>query len=400
VLELGLDPTGIDLCQVTGNRIVGTSGHGVALKTFVRSAMIKQNVIEGTGTGGIVMEAGSSGGAVTIENNQVLSIAPNDPGRDAIAIGLVSVESAEVASNTIKGVLLGERSASSCAGIRAMGCRSLRIIGNDVTDVGPVQEGNATTAGIDVIGSFDRLDIFDNSIRRQEQRSSEANGNWYAVRVSGLKRPGTPFPGIRLVPVVSSMMVARTAPSGSPREAARVRGTAVMDQPPTAVAGNIGWVVGDLSGVLIKLQQGREGISVRGNLMQSEGFGPVIDINVPTADACLFSDNRCFLEASAPRRTVGIGEFAIRTGIAGSAEGPARIARVIASIVKIEVRSVVVSANYIEGPKNVQALQATVVKDGDVARATILGNISTGGMMLNDVGLESLPWAAFNVITP
>ena len=56
----GLDPTGIDRAQVLSNRVVGLPGHGIAVRAQLRSAMIKQNVVQAVGGAGIFMESGAA----------------------------------------------------------------------------------------------------------------------------------------------------------------------------------------------------------------------------------------------------------------------------------------------------------------------------------------------------
>jgi hypothetical protein len=347
------------------------------------------------------MEAGSRAGVLSIENNQLLNIAPNELQRDVTGIGLLSVEGAEVASNTIKGVVRAEKSASSCAGIRAMACRSLRITGNEVSDVGPVEGGSANIAAIDVVGSFDRLDVFDNAIRRHSQPVAESGGAWYALRIGGVRKPVSTFPGIRFVPAVAAPAEARTTVSpasatvGAP---SRMRApAAVTRSAERALASNVVWGLADLSGILIKLLPGREGMAIRGNLMQSQGFAPLVEIDIPSAGACLFSENRCFLDVPAPGPGVGLALGTRPTSGIARLLTPTRIP-FIASVVTVEVRSAVVTSNYFQGPEGVKALQITVAKDGDTPRATVLGNISNEGILLNGDPLGG-PWVPLNVTT-
>ena len=75
VLTAGLDKSGIDQCHVLGNRVTVMGGIGISILGVVKSAMIKNNFIDGARFGGIVMDEKSSAEVLSIENNQVRNIA-------------------------------------------------------------------------------------------------------------------------------------------------------------------------------------------------------------------------------------------------------------------------------------------------------------------------------------
>src|SRR5262249_16162209 len=55
ILDVPLLPATLDGCQIIGNRVTGVSGIGVEIRATLGSAMIKQNTIQNTGAGGIIM---------------------------------------------------------------------------------------------------------------------------------------------------------------------------------------------------------------------------------------------------------------------------------------------------------------------------------------------------------
>lgn len=338
VLAPGLDPTGIHRCQVLGNRVMGIAGHGIALRAQLRSAMIKQNVIDAVGGGGIVMEGRSSADGLSIQNNQLLNIAPqtNDPKKSVVGIRLVNSRQAEVASNTITGVGRAAMQSPSRVGIQVVASSSVRIDGNEVLDVAPA-EFVKESAGIEVLAPFDRVDVVDNVVRRSQQPpGTPGTSNWYALRIRG------PVTDIAAVDDDIGFVTVGTSAFG-------------------------------LFGTLIRvLPRGREIVAVRGNLMEAYGDVPAIDI--AGGGAFVFSDNRCLL-TSGP------------SAVAGPPVAP--------SVAVISAGALIASANYLQGPKNAVAMRAQVPQ----GPFTVLGNIASGPIQVNGVALGA-PWGPLNAIAP
>ncbi len=89
ILTLGFDKTGLDRCQILGNRILGLAGCGIHIVGgIIRSAMIKNNFIEAVGSGGIVMDDQSKAVQLMVENNQVLNVAAQPADGKATVTGL------------------------------------------------------------------------------------------------------------------------------------------------------------------------------------------------------------------------------------------------------------------------------------------------------------------------
>jgi hypothetical protein len=188
----GLDPTGIDRGQVLGNRVVGLPGHGIAVRAQLRSAMIKQNVVQGVGGSGIFMEAGSSAEDLAVENNQILEagVVGTEGGRarDFAGIRLVHARRGAVAGNVVAGLARQATLARSRIAIHAIACPSLRIAGNEVADVGPAGEFSGDAAGVEVVLPASRADVLDNAVRRSQTPPSAPNkASWFGIRVRALE---------------------------------------------------------------------------------------------------------------------------------------------------------------------------------------------------------------------
>ena len=188
----GLDPTGIDRCQVLSNRVVGLPGHGIAVRGQLRSAIIKQNVVQAVGGAGIFMEASSSAESLAVENNQILEVATVSAeagrARDFAGIRLVHARRGDVTGNVVAGVARQATLARSRVAIQAIACPSVRIAGNEVVDVGPTGEFSGDAAGVEVVLPASRADVVDNAVRRSQTPPSDSNkANWFGIRVRAVE---------------------------------------------------------------------------------------------------------------------------------------------------------------------------------------------------------------------
>ena len=138
VLAPGFDKTGLDRCQILGNRIIAMPGNGIHITgAIVRSAMIKNNFIQVIGGGGIVMEDNSSALQLTIENNQLLNIAPlvNDEKTPVFALRVVNTARAEILTNVISDVGVAATQNPGRAAIQLANLESGRINGNEISEL-------------------------------------------------------------------------------------------------------------------------------------------------------------------------------------------------------------------------------------------------------------------------
>jgi hypothetical protein len=318
VLARGLDGSGMDRCQVIGNRILGVVGAGIAVRAHVRSGMIKQNVIEGCGGGGIVVEDDGSADVLVVENNQLLDVAPQATGADAavVGIGMAQVAQLVVAGNALRGIGAASVQNARRAGIAVGACASVRIAGNEIVDLGPLEFVNLSI-GIDVTGPFERVDVVDNVVRRS-QPPAVGQGAGAAI-------------GVRVRRVTAE---------------------------PTFTAGNLLMVeLGDrvlaVGGRQARaLARGQEGATVRGNVLDAHGGAPALE--VVAGGAVVVLENRC--------QTVGSATLAGGAGVAVVAGG-----------------TVIASNNTLQGPPDtptlrMQAAQGAFTIMGNVVSGPIVVN--------------------------
>ncbi|HEV2387298.1 MAG TPA: DUF6519 domain-containing protein [Candidatus Acidoferrales bacterium] len=180
----------IDGCQIVGNRISGVGAVGIAIQAGLGSAIIKQNLIEAAGAGGILMRGAAFADHVSVANNQLLGLAPSGSAAAlaktqlAAAISLQLVASAEIEGNLVRDLGLDPASNMTRVGIAAIACHSVRIAGNQVVNVGPPAAAMNPSAGIAVITpQFDRVDVAGNIVRRNLQAPAPDTTAWCALYV-------------------------------------------------------------------------------------------------------------------------------------------------------------------------------------------------------------------------
>ena len=283
-----VDRTALDRCQILGNRILGMPGHGISVTMPLKSALIKQNMIEGVGGGGIVMDAKSSAVTLSVENNQMLNVAtrPQDHPDAVVGIRLMRTDHAMVAHNTILGVGSTATQTSSRAGIQIIGSARARIANNIVSDIGPVDDFLKESVGIDCIGAFDQVDVTDNTVRRnQTPPNIPGASHWSALRI---QRPSPDF----------------TITHGNMKFIEAANGLFLF-----------------LGTRLLFLPRGREMAGAHGNLLEAYGEAPCVSVTILGAFG--FANNRCFLS------TRGQPVAAVRAGaLAANAnylQGPANV---------------------------------------------------------------------------
>jgi hypothetical protein len=174
--------------RITGNRVHDRTGTGIALRTAVRTFMVKQNILSTVGVG-IAIEAQGSAERVAVDNNEVFDVAIAE-GVSNIALGILvsRARSAAVAGNTVVRVGTGLVEAAGRAGILVMASDDVRVAGNVVDEIGPQESFLGIAVGIGVIGPFERLSVSDNSARFGPDRPAPAEGGWYALLVQSAGR--------------------------------------------------------------------------------------------------------------------------------------------------------------------------------------------------------------------
>ena len=89
--------------QVTGNRVLGFGGNGVAIEGAVASVAITDNVVRACG-GGVVMSKASSGDRISVRSNTILDVAPlaDDAFVKGYGIVLVATTEGEILNNHVR----------------------------------------------------------------------------------------------------------------------------------------------------------------------------------------------------------------------------------------------------------------------------------------------------------
>lgn len=364
----------LDRCQVIGNRISRLGRHGIAIRTQIGSAMIKQNFISETGLGGIVMEDEARAEVLSIENNHLLGVSrANDANTPLAAIRVSRAEQAEVASNTIQGFALFAVQNPSRVGIEVLASSSVRIAGNDLSDIGPAGDFVKLGAGIEVVSPFDRVDVVDNSVRRNRTIPNDPdNSHWNAVRIrSAVSTPGFTFSPqeianaleeppkrtTRAKAAADTKAEAVTNPATGQTIRAFSRGNVIV----TPVAERFLFLTAN---IFFFLAPGDEITSVRGNLLEAYGNAAAADVQVRRA--CVFSDNRSTLTGSSSQQAV----------------------------IEATTDALIFNANYTEGLR----LDAPAIRLlAQPRRFTVLGNATRGGDILVNNSSLADPWRPLNV---
>jgi uncharacterized protein DUF6519 len=261
VIAPSIRPGAIDHCQVLANRVLGRGGDGIALRTRVASAMVKQNVVEDVDGLGIVTADEAAAAILTIENNQLLEVGAgrDDEKAPKAGIRVVGADELAVVANSVMGVGRFAVAGKMRSGIEVIGSSSVRLAGNQVVDVGgPEFVGSA--AGIGVFGAFERLDVNDNTVRRSRDRPEDpGRAEWFALLV-----PGRPD----LRRLIGGALLASAGRARLPRPIGRG----------------------------VREARDRAHLSVQGNLL--EAYGRAATVLIVTQGACLFGGNRCLLTAT------------------------------------------------------------------------------------------------------
>lgn len=174
--------------RITGNRIHERSGTGIALRTRVRTFMVKQNVLGTVGTG-IAIEGRGAAEHAAVHNNEVLDVATAEGGTDsAVGIALARTRSLAVADNTVVRVAPGLVEGRVRAGIVVLSSGDVRVSGNVVGEIGPPEGYLGIAAGVVVVGPFERLSVSENSVRFGPDRPAPPEGGWHALLIQSAGR--------------------------------------------------------------------------------------------------------------------------------------------------------------------------------------------------------------------
>jgi hypothetical protein len=366
----GIDPQRSNQAMVLGNRIYNMAGYGIYIGSKLRSAMIKDNFIETVGQGGIIMGEQASADMLSIENNHLLDVADeaNDREQAVSGIRLLRTEQVDIAGNVIRGVGKTAIQSLSRSGIQVLAVGSGRIAGNEITEIGPLEGFIHYSAGIEVAGSYENLDIADNVVRRYTDVPEEVDGSkWIGLLIWQEHREKVRYM-YRTMAEEGGVEEMETTPAAGAQPEEMKASYIRMDKDVEYVYYNDNnYVLVD--GYLVQLPRGREVVAVRGNVFETVGSGYAVYASA--MGSFMFNENRCSQRSQ-------VGEE--------GGSGPA--------VVRIGGGAIIAGSNYLEGSVESPGMRLNLPTSGAY---TILGNICSGGIIVNGAALVD-PWRPLNVI--
>jgi hypothetical protein len=334
VFEPGLDTGAIDRATVTGNRIRGFGGNGIAIRHTLGSAMIKSNVVETVGLAAIAMEDDASASYLCIENNHFadLGVGFNRQDRPYFGVHLLGAARADVLANVFANVARVAQQPPLRAAIAVQASAEVRVAGNRLFGIGPPRFVGRTI-GIAVAANFRQLAVDDNAVARVAASDEVVDpAAWQAIVVAGRPATGSAGGGVIVSPGVI------VAPLGD---------AAVY-----------------LSAFRVGLLPARQGtVSARGNRLRSQATGaPTLEID----DVVGVLANHNDAEA---------------TGATANAAVP---------VARIQCRHASATGNRLIATGDGPAFVLTA------PRFAVLGNVTSGPIHVNGPPLLP-PWADLNV---
>jgi Family of unknown function (DUF6519)/Right handed beta helix region len=193
--------------RITGNRVHRRAGTGIALRTQVRTFMVKQNILAEVGSG-IGIEAQGQAERVAIENNEVFDVATGE-GQAGFPIGIFVQNSlsAAVVGNTIVRLATAQTESVEVAGIAVAATEDVRIAGNLVDEIGPPDGFSGFAGGIVVAGPFQRASVTDNSVRFRRGQPGPGQGLWWALLIQSAGAVRTRVAGTHVAPTANGAVV-------------------------------------------------------------------------------------------------------------------------------------------------------------------------------------------------
>jgi hypothetical protein len=338
-LAAGLDPTGLDQCQVLANQIEGFPDAGILISAPVADLIVKLNIISRCGNG-IVMLGGGSSGVVSIENNHLRDIGHSGAptlGPFVLGISVMRAAAARAAGNALHRIgVSAPRGTGIVAGVAAFGVRRTTVSGNDIAEVGPASELPGTQqAGILLHAPYVENDVSSNHVTRDVAPAPPDVSTWSAVLAD---EPDPQRPIIRTGAFAAVRLTAT-------RTLFVHADHAFLDDVVAALPDDVGAAA---------TRQTFTG--VRGNVVAARGNAPAVSV---TSSAIQFGDNRC--------------EFNGR-GVAA---------------VSLIASGAIVNSNIVRGGSSAVAVAA--------GHVTVLGNATNRPITINGQALAGTPWGPFNV---
>ena len=332
----GLDAGAIDRAMVTGNRIRGFGGNGIAIRHTLGDTMIKSNAIEEVGLAAIAMEDDASASYLCIENNHFSEIGAgfNQADRPFFGVHLLGAARADVLANVFANVARSATQTTLRAALAVQASAEVRVAGNRMFGIGPVRFVGRTI-GIAAAATFRQFAADDNAVARVAASDETPDpAAWQAIVVAGATRP----------------------PGGA--------GGGVIVTPGVIVA-PVGESALYLSAFRIGLLPARQGTVVaHANRLRSQMTG-ASTIEIDDVVGCLMSQNDA--EASG----------ATATGAA-------------APVARVQCRHASATGNRLVGTSDLPTFVLTA------PQFALVANVTSGPILVNGSGLPP-PWNALNV---
>ena len=183
LLQLALTPV-----VVSGNRLQGLQGNGIAIETLLVSAKIEQNVFNAINGNGVIMLPGSAAGSMSVLANELINIANGTTEEtrsvELAAIHLRQVFVGAVSDNVISGIGHNAALATVIAGIRSDLGLDLRVSDNTIANIAPTTDFHNLAAGVLIVAPLGHVDVAANLIRRQLTPNDD-NSPWEAICILG-----------------------------------------------------------------------------------------------------------------------------------------------------------------------------------------------------------------------
>jgi hypothetical protein len=336
VLQPGLDVAPTDHAYVTGNRLKGFAGDGIAVRRALGQAMIKSNVIDSVGGAALAMQGDVSAAYLCIENNHFTNLGLSfDQAQPYFGLQLLRVDRADVVNNLFANVARQANQSPLRAALLAYAAGEFRVAGNRMFGIGPLAF-LGRTIGVAVAAAFRQLAVEDNAVARTSDTTEKpSTAAWQAIVIASSSLSDATsveatiaVPGVVVLPLQTNLLYL----SGS-----RVD--------------------------LLALAPGAA--SVRGNRLRGQiTSAPLVEVDDPTG--CLFDQND--------------GE------LTGSPSGGA-----VAPVARIRSLHIGASNNRLIGVNEQISLQLVFPRS-----FAVLGNLTSGPIQVNGSILAS-PWEALNV---
>lgn len=184
----GLLPLALTPVVVSGNRLQGLQGNGIAIETLLVSGKVEHNVLNGIRGNGVIMLPGSAAGSMSVLANELINIA-NGTAEETRSVELAGIYLRHVfvgavSDNVISAVGHDAALATVVAGIRADLGLDLRISDNTIVNIAPPTDFHNLAAGVLVVAPLGHIDIVANLIRRQLAANDDSSP-WEAICILG-----------------------------------------------------------------------------------------------------------------------------------------------------------------------------------------------------------------------